>query len=177
MAKIPVRLAVLQRLTTLLEQIDALDQNGNPYNLTGQVYRGRTEFGTETALPALSILEAPSPDIGTFAGGNGGEAMRDNWLLLIQGWSVDDKLNPSDPAYYLAAATMAQLAKITATRNDGSGRPLDAAAFQLGGIIDTLAVGPYVVRPLDNTTSSRAFFYLPVRMGIAQLLAEPYLSA
>lgn len=177
MADIPLRLVVLKRLTTLLEQINALDQNGVAYNLTGNVYRGRTEFGTETMLPALSILEAPAPALGNFAGENGGEAMRDTWLLLIQGWATDDKLNPSDPAYYLAAATVQQLAKITATRSDGSGRPADPVNHLLGGIIDKLEVGPYVVRPLDNTSSSRAFFYLPIRMGIAQLLSEPYLSA
>lgn len=175
MADVPFRLAVLKALTALLEQTTGTDVDGLPHNLVGQVFRGRTEFGDETVLPALSILEAPNPDIGNFAGN--GEAMRDNWVLLIQGWAKDDKMNPSDPAYYLAAATVAQLGKIVATKEDGSGRPADKVAYQLGGLIDTLQVGPYVVRPLDNKASSRAFFYLPIRIGLAQTIAEPYLSA
>ncbi len=175
MADIPFRLAVLQRLTALLEQTEGLDHEGTAYNLTGQVFRGRTEFGNETALPALSILEAPNPDIGTFAGS--GQAMRDTWVILIQGWAKDDKSNPSDPAYYLAAAVQKQLSRIVAMRGDGSDRPFDKANYLLGGLIVDMQIGPYVVRPIDKAESARAFFYQPVRISLAQYTDQPYLPA
>lgn len=175
MADIPLRLAILQRLTALLEQTTAHDHNGNPYDLVGSVYRGRTEFGDETEIPALSILEAPNPDLGTFAGNN--EAMRDTWVILLQGWAVEDKLNPSDPAYYLAAAVQQQLGRITAMRGDGSSRAADPTNYLLGESIAGLQVGPYVVRPLDKVASARAFFYMPIRISVAQSIDQPYLTA
>ncbi len=174
MADIPARLHVLKRLTELLEGVDALDHAGVPYNLVGKVYRGRTEFGDETTLPALSILESPSPDVGRFAGD--GQAMTDTWVLLIQGWALNDPLNPSDPAYWLAAAVQKRLALLNAEKKDGSARPLDKEWYQLGGLLSKAEVGPSVVRPLDSKTSSRAFFYQPIRVGLAQYVIEPYLS-
>ncbi|SFD52450.1 hypothetical protein SAMN05216577_12837 [Pseudomonas citronellolis] len=171
---IPYRLLVLQRLTALLEGIDALDQNGQPYVLAGSVYRGRIEFGSDTPLPAVSILESPTPANGVFAGE--AEVRSEAWVLLIQGWAVDDALNPSDPAYWLAAAVEQRLSLITATRDDGSGRPLDAVNYLLGKLIAGIEVGPHVVRPLDQKTSSRACFYLPVRVALARSIGEPYRS-
>lgn len=175
MAKVPYRLAVLNAITGLLELVDGPDHLGQPFDLRAKVYRGRTEYGDETSLPALSVLESPNPDIGRFAGS--GEAFADKWTLLVQGWAKDDKDNPSDPAYYLAAAVLEKLALITATRKDSSGRPLDQQAYLLGGLITDAEIGAYVVRPVDKQASSRAFFYLPIRLGLARDVGEPYLSA
>lgn len=174
MADIPFRLLVLQRLTALLEGTSGPDHQGNPISLVGQVFRGRTEFGDETTLPALSILESPNPALGVFAGEK--EARAETWTLLLQGWAVDDKQNPSDPAYWLAAAVEKRLSLVTAERDDGSGRPADPDYFLLRHIITTLEVGPHVVRPIDAKTSSRAFFYLPLRIGLAQAVGQPYRS-
>lgn len=174
MAEVPVRLYVLQRLTALLEGVNGPDQDGATFNLVGSVFRGRTEFGNETELPALSILEAPSPDIGKFAGN--GQAISESWLLLIQGWARNDMQNPCDPAYWLAAAVQQRLALINAERNDGSARPLDKEWYNLGGLLTSCDVGPSVVRPPDARTSSRAFFYQPIRVGLAQCVVEPYRS-
>lgn len=172
MAEIPYKLLVLQRLVTLLEGTTGVDHMNRPYDLRGCVYRGRTEFGEETTLPALSILEAPTPDIGVFAGNF--EARSSNWVLLLQGWATDDHANPSDPAYWLAAATEARLGIVMAKKDH---RPLDKEQYLLGGIITQLEVGPSVIRPLDNKASSRAFFYQPIRVGLAQYVGEPYRSA
>lgn len=169
---IPFRLEVLKRLTALLEATTGDDHNDQPFSLVGKVYRGRIEFGQDTVLPAVSILEAPAPDIGRFAGAN--EAMAEKWTLLIQGWALDDKENPSDPAYYLAAAVQAQLARIVDL--DDAGRPVDKPAHLLGKLVTDFELGPYVVRPFDTKTSSRAFFYLPVRVGLARNVNQPYLS-
>lgn len=174
MARIPFRLEVLKRLTDLLGGVYGEDIDGNPFDMSGRVHRGRIEFGTETLIPALSILESPNPDIGIFAGS--GEAMADRWTLLLQGWARDDVDNPSDPAYYLAAAVQERLALVVATRDDGSGRPVDPTSFHLGGIVTDIEIGPYVVRPVDARTSSRAFFYQPIRVGLARDVDQPYHS-
>lgn len=175
MTKVPYRLAVLNALSSQLEMVNGPDHLGQPFNLSGQVFRGRTEFGEETQLPALSVLESPSPDIGRFAGS--GEAFADKWTLLVQGWAKDDKDNPSDPAYYLAAAVLERLGLIIAIKPGNSGRPVDPQAHMLGGLITDAEIGAYVVRPVDKQASSRAYFYLPIRLGLARDVAEPYLSA
>lgn len=175
MADFPLRLDILKRLVALLELTEGLDQAGVPFDLTGKVFRGRTEFGDEQLLPALSILEAPTPDIGTFAGAF--EARNSSWVLLLQGWAKDDKLNPSDPAYYLQAAVESQLAKVNAKSANGLRRALYPEFYLLGDTITQLEIGPPVVRPLDKSTSSRAFFYQPIRVGIAEYVGEPYRSA
>ena len=174
MADIPFRLAVIKRLCDLIETAAGPDHNGNPFNLTGRVYRGRTEFGTETALPAVSVLESPNPDLGIFGGAK--EALSENWVLLIQGWALDDKTNPLDPAYYLAAAVQQQLALTSLTKSDGSGRPVNSQWYQLGDLAVDVEIGPSVVRPFDSKSSSRAFFYLPIRVGLARNVGEPYLA-
>jgi len=174
MADIPFRLLVLKKLCELLETVDGPDHNGDPMNMVGKVFRGRIEFGTETELPAVSVLESPNPDIGIFAGDK--EALSEKWVLLIQGWALDDKTNPSDPAYYLAAAVEQKLSLTLRTKSDGSGRPESKEWYKLGGLIGDLEIGPSVVRPFDAKTSSRAFFYLPIRVGLAQLVGDPYRS-
>jgi len=40
-----------------------------------------------------------------------------------------------------------------------------------------MQVGPYVVRPLEKAASARAFFYLPIRISVAQSIEHPYLTA
>lgn len=168
----PFRLEVLNRLTAIIESANGDDHLGNPIDITGRVYRGRIEFGDDTTLPAVSILEAPAPDIGRFAGAT--QAIAEKWTLLIQGWALDDKANPSDAAYYLAAAVQQQLARIIDL--DQAGRAVDKDAYLLGKLITDFEIGPHVVRPFDTKTSSRAFFYLPVRVGLARNVNQPYLS-
>lgn len=169
---IPFRLVVLQRLAKLIETAVGEDHKGELFDLTGRVYRGRVEFGNETSLPAVSILEAPTPDIPRTAGE--GQASADTWTILIQGWAEDDETNPSDPAYWLAAAVQAKLSEIV-EQKDG-GRPKYPENYMLGKIITSFEMSPYVVRPVDARASSRAFFYLPVRVGLARNVSQPYLS-
>lgn len=174
MADIPFRLAVLKKLCELIETTDGPDHTGRPFDLTRKVFRGRVEFGTETALPAISVLESPNPDLGIFAGNK--EVMAEKWVLLIQGWALDDKANPSDPAYYLAAAVTQKLALTSLMKSDGSARPVNKQFYQLGDLAVDVEIGPSVVRPFDSKTSSRAFFYLPIRVGLARSVSEPYLA-
>lgn len=176
----PVRLYVLQRLTTLLEgTAGPSDSTGNLLpDMTGRVFRGRANFSTEDAVPFLSILEDPRPGASTDAGENQGQ-LQSGWRLLIQGWADDDRYNPTDPAHWLMAAVQKRLALTNSKRADGSGRPVDREWFRLGlgehGLTQVI-ISPGVVRPAEQGMSDRAFFFLPVSIGIAVDNADPYIQ-
>lgn len=161
-----VRLSVLKALTDHLAAIAAGD--GYNYTLAGAVFRGRGRFGDSDPETMLSILENPRPDYGQYAGDK--TTRSEQWPLLIQGWCPDDKDNPSDPVYGLLDDVEKRLAQIIA-HDPRSGQPLFPAAFMLGGLITDLSIAPGVVRPPTDGVSSRAFFYLPLRVGLAYDLA------
>ncbi|HBN9515488.1 TPA: hypothetical protein L3889_000493 [Pseudomonas aeruginosa] len=177
MADFPLRLLVLKRLTEHLEGVYGHDENGNPYDLRGRVFRGRTVFGADTPLPALSILEAPRPDTPIYGGEEEAQHER-NWALYLQGWVDEDKANPTDPAHWLMAAVDQRLGLIVReTKGGGRPKPVDPVAHHLGGLISGFRYGPGVVRPADNQVSSKAYFYMPVQVGLATYVGEPYRSA
>lgn len=167
---IPTRLLILQRLSAQLETITPV--NGYAYNLAGNVYRGRTHFGVETPLPAISILESPHPDIAVYAGQHW-DAMCDQWTLLLQGFVDNDLENPTDPAYYLYAEVVRCLSRVIATRA-ATGTPAYPDEHLLGKLITSLEIAPPVVRPPDDGQSSRAFFFLPLRLSVAVPIWNPY---
>lgn len=172
MTQIPTRLLVLQRLTALLRETTVLLPSG-PVVLTDAVFRGRTLIGDESKpWPIISILEAPRPDFGVYAGS--GEARKEQWQLLIQGMADDDMLNPSDSAYMLYAAVEEQLYKIAAISRSGSGKPLFPEHFMLGNLITDIEISAPVIRPPGDRPSATAFFFLPVRVGIATVFGSPY---
>lgn len=166
--KIPTRLVVVQRLCSLLETVEF---KGESLDLEGSVFRGRNIFGDESKAPALSILEAPRPDFATYAGEE--QFMRkDSMILMIQGRAIDDKLNPSDNAYWLSAAVEQRLSRVTAVKSGG--RPLFPEDYLLGNLITSMEVAPPVVRPPEDKVSSSAFFFLVLRVGIAVAISDPY---
>lgn len=173
----PIRLTVLKALSEHLSGVYGTDENQDPYDLTGKVFRGRNEFGTEYPLPMLSILEDPRPSNAIY-GGEEQVRLEPRWNLLLQGWATDDHENPTDPAHWLMAAVEERLSLVTERKGDGSNRPKDPAAFMLGfkDTITSFEFGPGVVRPADKTVSSKAFFYLPVRIGLAVGTNESYRS-
>lgn len=168
----PHRLQVLKSLCTHLEGIVHVE--GDPdadyrgFNLAGKVFRGRAIFGDGDPETMLSLLEAPRPDFPTYAGTNN-EASSESWNLLLQGWTKDDKLNPTDPAHLLMDAVERRLARIIQTKR-GSGTPTYPTEYMLGGLISSFAFGPGVVRPPSEGASSRAYFYLPIRVGLASIV-------
>lgn len=169
----PLRLAILIALCDHLKKITPT--NGYTYDLSEAVFRGRTIIGAERSPGAmLSIIEAPRPDVASFAG-EWNDSRRDQWTLLIQGVADDDKANPSDPAYYLVAEVEQQLSRITATK--GSGSPLYPDEFNLGRLVTGLEIAPPVVRPPEDRVSASAYFFLPIRLGVAVETGRPYTSA
>ena len=159
------RLTVLKALCAHLELIATDD-----FNLSGAVFRGRAIYGEEAPPTMLSLLEAPRPDFPIFGGVNN-EARSEEWQLLLQGWTKDDKINPTDPAYGLMDAVEQHLGLIVATKR-GSGLPVNPDAYMLGGRITRFSFGPGVVRPPTEGVSSRAFFYLPIKLGLASVVGQ-----
>lgn len=156
------RLTVLKRLTAHLRGITRA--NGYDYDLIEprSVCRGRLLFGDDDPLPLLSILEGTRGDIGSFAGH--GER-KEHWPLTIQGWVADDVDNPTDPAYGLLDAVerhMQRLIKVSSV----NGVELYPDEYLLGRSVADIQVSPGIVRPPMEGVSSRAFFYLPVRVTL-----------
>lgn len=165
------RLTVLKKLTDHL--LGITPANGYDYDLAaeprfpkGKVFRGRTIFGANDPVPLLSILEAPRNDQGQFAGENGYQRS-EAWNLMIQGWTSDDEENPTDPVYGLMDAVEHRLARLIA-QDVNSGMVVYPDEYMLGGTVSSLAVLPGVVRPPMAEVSSKAFFYLPIRVGLVR---------
>lgn len=172
MTQVPLRLEILKRLTALLEGPLTID--GEEVSMEGAVFRGRNIVGEEVKpLPIISIIEAPRPDIASFAGE--GVGRHDQWTLLITGRAEDDAANPSDSAYYLYAAVEERLGRVIAVKVSGTAKYPEH--HLLGGLISSLEIAPPVVRPPDDkVVSASAYFFLPIRVGIASRLGEPYTS-
>ena len=173
MSAIPTRLLILRRLTALLEEIVYQDELGNDVSLQGKVFRGRILLGEESKPPLLAILEAARPDPHTGYVGDENDTHHDMWPILVQGIIEDDIENPTDPAYFMAAAVEAQLSKIIAV-DANTGHPSFPQHKDLGGLITALEIMPPVVRPPEDKVSAKAFFFLPIRMGIAISSDQPY---
>lgn len=172
----PQKLVALKALCTWLEGIvhveaDLPDTPGvdwDGFDLDGKVFRGRAVFGQEDKVPMLSVLEDPRPEPTEYAGMNN-QARHDGWRLLVQGWVEDDKKNPTDPAYRLANVVEKRLAQLIAVGEGGM--PVDPDNYMLGieGVTN-IAFGPYVVRPPTEGISAKAFFYMPVKVGLASVV-------
>ncbi len=163
------RLRVLKALTSQLETITIA--NNYSHDLAGLVFRGRSIYGQSDPPTMLSLLESPRADYGVYAGDN--QARAEQWTLLLQGWAPDDVKNPSDPLYALADDVETCLTVINAEK-DGSGFPADPTRYRLGKdpvtgkwLVSSFEFGPPVIRPPVEAVSSKAFFYMTLRVGLA----------
>jgi hypothetical protein len=170
---IPKKLLILQKLTDHLKGITP--DNGYQMDVSANVYRGRSVFGSSDPVPAISILEFPKPDVGVF-GGSERHAHLEEWMLLVQGWAKNDNANPTDPAYILAASVQQRLYDLIAV-SPHSGFPVNPDLFLLGGLVTGLSIGPYSVRPPDNQVSSTAYIFLPLRVGVQTDVSQPFVEA
>lgn len=156
------RLQVLKALTDHLKGIT--EANGyDGFDLSEAVFRGRTVFGANDPVPMLSILENLRSDFGQFAGEDFSERS-EQWNLMIQGWAVDDKTNPTDTAYALMFATEQHLFRINAINRVGD--PMYPDEYRLGRTIGGIKVLPGMARPPTENVSSKAFFLLPIQVEL-----------
>lgn len=184
----PFRLRVMKVLTEIIESVQPSDSNsattaseGLPQyrnNLAGAVFRGRNMFGTNDPVPMVAILETPialdqiePPE----------EAPKSTglWDISIQGFCQDDKRNPTDPAYVLAADVIMALAyaKTQPARDrarTGKASPLLGILAPNGNpaILD-LRIGSPVCRPPDDI-SGKSYFWLQITLELAEDLENPY---
>lgn len=178
MTQVPTRLAILQRLTSHLELLHPGTDPSYTFDLREKVFRGRHVLGDDVAeyesLPVVSILESPRPDLSIFTG-EWDSVRKDYWTLLIQGIGQDDKLAPTDKLYHLTAQIEMHLARLVETRPE-TGGPRYPQEHLLGRLISGLEIAAPIVRPSEKGVSSKAFFYLPLRLQIAVDLSRPYAS-
>lgn len=165
------RLEVLKSLTAVLQGIKHIegdpDNNWDGFDLSNAVFRGRSVYGDDSPETFLSILEAPRPGPDNTAGHNG-EARKEEWPLLLQGFVQDDKLNPLDPVYPLLDVVERRLSMITAVRPQ-TGNPLYPSLYMLGNKVSSFTFGPGVARPPAEGVSSKAFFYMQLSIGLAKV--------
>jgi hypothetical protein len=161
----PKRLAVLLKLQALLESICVAD--GDLWDMTGKVYVNRSLLGADVSThpPCLAIIEAPRNDFATFAGEDSFNRA-DRWTLFIQGIVADDKTADTEQLpFYFCQDVEKRLQRISAIK--GSGSPQYPEWHLLGDMISSVEVAPPVIRPPEPGVSSHAFFYLPIRLGLA----------
>lgn len=169
----PLRLEIHKRLTAALEEVTVA--NGYVSELPGKVFRGRAVYGDSDPVPMISILEVPipieqkpTPEDSPY--GNGG------WELMIQGFAVDDRENPTDPAHIMLADVKKRLAIERKKLNWGPAQGPDGGVFGLGRTITKMQIGPGVVRPPDEI-SAKAYFWLTFELELAEDLEDPYLMS
>lgn len=162
----PFRLAVLKRLTAMLETIGA--STGYTVEMEGRVFRGRVMFGDNDPLPMLAIIEPPVP-VEQVVAPLESDTSTGNWDLLIQGFMQDDRNNPTDPGHFLAA----QVRKIISTHK--ADKSPDAGYFGTSyrvSRVKDIFIGAPIVRPSDEI-SAKAYFWLPVTLAVEENLADP----
>lgn len=177
----PLRLRIMRSLTSLLETISEGDSNSAPtgyhHTLEGRVFRGRNIYGESDPLPMIAILETPiandqvdSPPTSPHSTGD--------WDISIQGFCKDDKANPTDPAYLLVADVVRCLAKEKRKLEQGrtaAGPPALLNVLGANGkpAVLSMQIGSPVCRPPDEV-SGKAYFWLAIRLKIAEDLENPY---
>lgn len=152
-------LVILQALTAHLQGVTPA--NGYDHDLSDAVFRGRVRFGDGDPLPMISILEAPRTEQPVSFVGALQQRRTDQWSILVQGWSTDDKANPTDTAYALKAEVEDRLGQLTA-QSPETGLETFPDVYLLGRLVLNLQIGPGIVSPPREGISNKAFFFLPL---------------
>jgi hypothetical protein len=170
----PLRLEVQRRLSGILRDISP----GNGYvtdlsaavdSAANCVFRGRLIYGENDPLPMLSLLEVPIP-IDQLPPPVDAAQSSGLWEMMIQGFAVDDRANPTDPAHVLMADVKKRLA-LEKKKTDWN-KP-EQGILGLGRYVTGMYIGPGVVRPPDEI-SAKAYFWLTITLDLAEDLDDPY---
>lgn len=172
------QLDVLKRLSDHLAGITPANGYDFDFSDPTTVCRGRRVYGDEDPIPLLSIVEHLDPDIVLNVAGEENFTREENWILLIQGW-VDSARQeyPTDEAYQLKAQVEKRLYELIAI-NPISGNPSFPNSYMLGvkGTVSRLTIGPGIVSGPREGISSKAFFYLPLGVGLVTDLSDLFVS-
>lgn len=167
----PFRLAVKEKLATVLSGVEFTYRDEAAPRKVDGVYRGRLLFGSEVENQTIIIInEVPIP-LETYDIPSGGKVSLSPWNLIIQGWTPEDGLNPTDPAdYFLAAVKKA----LNAEEQKRHGRQAVGGILDMKGLVDKIHLGAGVCRPADEF-SDIAYFYLELTLFIVEDMANPLL--
>jgi len=168
------QLDILKRLTAHLQGVTPA--NGYDFDLSQSVFRGRLLFGDADPSPLVSIVEHLTADINVAATEENNVQRHETWVLLVQGWILYDVQHPTDDAYQLKASVEKRLAECIKTNDQGYPKYPEAYFLGLKKGITGMAIGPGVVSvAIRQEASSRAFFYLPLGIGLATDVSDPFL--
>lgn len=169
-----LKLHTLKAVTTQIEGVTPA--NDYDFDLTGAVFRGRLLYGEEVPDTMVSIVEHLQGDITTDTAGENNIERTETWILLVQGIAKNDVLNPTDALYNLMAAVEHRLARTILMDRKGNPAFPDEYFFGLSSlkIITGLTIGPGIVSPPRQGISEKAFFYLPLGVGLATNISEPW---
>ena len=170
----PLRLEVQRRLANILREITpgngyVMDFSGAENTTSNKVFRGRSMFGEGDPLPMLSILEVPIP-IDLLPAPTNARYSSGSWELMVQGFALDDPVNPTDPGHIMLADVKQRL---VFEREKASARKAADGILGLGDDVIGLQIGPGVVRPPDEV-SAKAYFWLTISLELAEDLGDPY---
>lgn len=171
-----IQLTILKAITTHLQGITAA--NGYAFELSSAVFRGRLLYGEESPTEFLSIVEHLQGDITTATAGENAVEREETWILLVQGIAKNDALNPTDNLYNMKAAVEHRLARTILMDHRGDPAFPSEYFFGLKSMknITGLTIGPGIVSPPRQGISEKAFFYLPLGVGLATNISEPFAS-
>lgn len=170
----PLRLEIQRRLSGILREITPgngyiIDLSAAANSASNCVFRGRMIYGENDPLPMLSILEVPIPIEQRIPPQDAPESSG-LWEMMIQGFAVDDRANPTDPAHVLMADVKKRLA-LEKKKTDWN-KP-EQGILGLGRYVTGMFIGPGVVRPPDEI-SAKAYFWLTITLDLAEDLDDPY---
>lgn len=169
-----LKLHTLKAITAHIEGVTPL--NNYDFDLTDAVFRGRLLYGEEVPDTMVSIVEHLQGDVTTDTAGENSIERTETWILLVQGIAKNSVLNPTDDLYNLMAAVEHRLARTILMDRKGNPAFPDEYFFGLKSlnIITGLTIGPGIVSPPRQGISEKAFFYLPLGVGLATNISEPW---
>lgn len=169
----PFKLSLLIALSDSMKQITVA--NGYHHDLKDvveadgvtipRVFRGRTWFGDTDPLPMLSMLEGVNPVEEVAEPPIVQPTAEYDWPITLQGWTIDDPLNPTDTGHLLLADVRRRLAYEVERKMPGDPTTRDILGMRSAGWVrnrvEALRFGSGVVRPADEV-SNKTWFWLTV---------------
>lgn len=166
----PYRLLLMKGLCAALANIRV--ENGYYTNAGAAVFRGRLTFGADDPLPCVAILEPPmqpEPRVQPL----GARVRQEQMDVYVQGFAVDDKKNPSDPAQLLLADIKKAIALEWRKGQKMNGQSPSAILFGVPrNTLIALDTDGGLARPSDDI-SSKAYCYLLLRFTLAEVWVNP----
>jgi hypothetical protein len=169
----PFRLQIQEALTAALEEITP--SNGYVNDFSNRVFRGRLIYGEGDPVRMLSILEPPLP-ADRLPTPTNASVTQGTYDLLIQGFVDDDRANPTDPAHYAMADVKRRLAIEQARKRALPRNTHDPFGLNKdnGNRVESLLIGPGVVRPPESGISTKAYFWLNLSLKIVEDNSSPF---